>query len=209
MTVFEIDTTRLNYADIVKAIKDQQVKYTVEFYPEEGKYHYTGHRKCQVCQSPQQTQKLGTTCPVCGRPLTVGVMHRVEQLANQPIDDVQTRKGRTGISWTFKKGRPSYVKMVPLVEIIAEVLNIGVSSKSVVNEYEKLTNNFGSEWAVLMQTKPEELIRLAGEKMAEGITKVRQGNITVKPGYDGVFGTVKIWGEKSVFEPKSEQASLF
>ncbi|PJE70293.1 DNA helicase UvrD [Candidatus Shapirobacteria bacterium CG10_big_fil_rev_8_21_14_0_10_48_15] len=195
MTIFKIDTPRLEYADIRKAIREQQIKLTVEFYPEEGKYHYTGHRKCAVVQSPLQTKKLGTTCPVCGRPLTVGVMHRVEQLANRPFA-------------INRSGRPNFVKLVPLAEILSEVLSVGVSSQKVINEYERLIKSLGSELAILLRIKPELISRVGGKKLAEAISKVRQGKIVVTPGFDGVFGIVKIWPDQGQ-PPRPSQESLF
>jgi len=185
---------KLKYEDIKKAIQEQKVAYTIEFYPEEGKYHYTGHRNCGVKHAPEETKKLGTTCPVCGRQLTVGVMHRVEELANRPAD-------------YRPKNRPPYKMLVPLVEILAESLGSGVSSQIVETEYNRLVNEFNSEFNVLLKVKIEEIARVAGEKVAEGIRRVRGGKIFVDPGYDGVFGTVKIWGEKEK-EPE-KQMTLF
>jgi len=192
LTVLKIKS--LNYLDIKSAIEKQKIAYTIEFYPEEGKYHYTGHRKCGVCQSPKETEKLGTICPVCGKPLTVGVMHRVEQLANRPI----------GFQ---SKNRPPYVMLVPLMEILAEALQIGVSSQKVVNEYNNLIKAFGSELEVLTRTKPEEIIRVSNERVSEGVKKVRAGDLAIESGYDGIFGKVKIWGEKK--RKPQKQISLF
>lgn len=195
VTAFEVkDIKKLRYGDIKKAIQEQRVAYTIEFYPEEGKYHYTGHRNCGVKQAPKDTKKLGATCPVCGRRLTVGVMHRVEELANRPAD-------------YRPKNRPPYKMLVPLVEILAESLGSGVSSQIVETEYNRLVNEFNSEFNVLLKVKMEEIARVAGEKVAEGIGRVRGGKIFVDPGYDGVFGTVKIWGEKE--EEPEKQMTLF
>jgi len=194
-TAFEVkDIKKLRYEDIKKTIQEQKVAYTIEFYPEEGKYHYTGHRNCGVKHAPKDTKKLGTTCPVCGRRLTVGVMHRVEELANRPAG-------------YRPKNRPPYKMMVPLVEILAESLGSGVSSQIVETEYNRLVTEFASEFNVLLKVKMEEIARVAGEKVAEGIGRVRGGKILVDPGYDGVFGTVKIWGEKE--EEPEKQMSLF
>lgn len=191
MTIFEID--KLAYEAIKEAIANRQIKSTIEFYPEEGKYHFTGHRQCQVVQSPIETKKLGTTCPVCGRPLTVGVMHRVEQLADQPPDG---------------EGRPAFFKLVPLAEILSEVLNTGVSSQKVVNEYERLIKNFGNEREILTRIKPEKIRSFSGERLAQAIEKVRGGDIVVSPGFDGVFGTVKIWPDQDQAQ-ETGQTSLF
>lgn len=202
-TVFEIkereskrtgEQERFDYEDIKKAIQKQKIAYTIEFYPEEGKYHYTGHRNCGVKQSPEETKKLGTICPVCGKKLTVGVMHRVEKLADRPEG--------------FKpENRPPYKMLVPLMEILAEALGVGVGSQIVETEYNRLTGYFGSEFKVLLDAKIPKITEISGEKVAEGIRRVRAGEIVVDPGYDGVFGTVKIWGEKEKEEQR--QMSLF
>ena len=188
---------KLSYEDIKEAIKEQKIASTIEFYPEEGKYHYTGHRNCQVRHSPGDSKKLGTTCPVCGRPLTVGVMHRVEELAARPAD-------------FSPENRPPYQMLVPLMEILAEALGSGVSSQKVINEYNYLTNNFGSEFKVLLKTPVGEIAKISGERAAEGIKKVRVGDIVVEPGYDGVFGRVKIWPSSAkASKGKGNQMSLF
>ena len=211
-TVFEIeDIKKLRYEDIREAIINNKITYTIEFYPEEGKYHYTGHRNCGVKQSPEETKRLGETCSVCGRPLTVGVMHRVEELATRTVDEVKTKvveigEGVQGIEWN---SRPPYVRLVPLMEILSEVLGSGFSSQTVENEYNRLTEYFGSEFAVLLKTPIEEIAKIGGEKLAEGIKKVREGNIFIDPGYDGVFGKVKIWGEEGEIEDEKKQMSLF
>jgi len=197
-TIFKIDKKKLNYSDIVKVIKEEQIAETIEFYPEEGKYHYTGHRNCDITQSPEETKKLGATCPVCGKPLTVGVMHRVEQLANWPAG-YQPKK------------RPKYKMLVPLLEILSEALSVGVPSQAVQGEYQRLVANFGSEFNILLRVKSEELAKISNERVAEGILRVRNGQLTIKPGYDGVFGEVKIWPpEKEAPKKKSQkQMSLF
>lgn len=180
-TVFELpDGKQPSYFAVKKSIIEQRITKTIEFYPEEGKYHYTGHRNCGVKQSPEETKKLGATCPVCGKKLTVGVMHRVEELASRPAD-------------YQPPNRPPYKMLVPLMEILAESLGTAVSSQNVLNEYNKLSNTFESEFVVLLNTPIEEIVKISGEKVAEGIKKVRDGNIVVEPGYDGVFGIVKIW----------------
>lgn len=195
-TVFKVkDTKTLGYKDIRNAITNKRIAYTLEFYPEEGKYHYTGHRNCQVKQSPEETKKLGATCPVCGKRLTVGVMHRVQELADRPAD-------------YQPKNRPTYKMLVPLMEILSESLGVGVSSQAVENEYNRLTEQIGSEFVVLLSAEINKIAEISGEKVAEGIKRVREGEIFVDPGFDGVFGTVKIWGEKKK-KDEQKQMSLF
>ena len=204
-TVFELADSlagkvkHLSYQVIKKAIVNQEIAYTIEFYPQEGKYHFTGHRKCQVCHSPAQTKKLGTTCPVCGRPLTVGVMQRVEELATRPEG--------------YQPGnRPPYKMLVPLAEIIAEALGVGVSTQAVQGIYTRLIGEFGSEFKVLLEESTNKIAKISSEKVAEGVSRVRSGDLVIDPGYDGVFGTVKIWpasAEASVGKPPQKQMSLF
>ncbi|MCJ7804678.1 endonuclease Q family protein [Patescibacteria group bacterium] len=207
-TVFEIeDVKKLKYEEIRQAIINQQIAYTIEFYPEEGKYHWTGHRSCQIKQSPEQTAKLGTICPVCGRKLTVGVMQRVEELASRSSEEVIGERDHLIKS---KTNRPPYFMVVPLLEIIAEAMESTVSSQAVIGRYEQMVEKFGSEFEVLLKTPIEFISQSFGDKTAEAINKVRQGQILVDPGYDGVFGVVKIWPDpKEEKEEKKEQMSLF
>ncbi|MBI1919423.1 DNA helicase UvrD [Candidatus Microgenomates bacterium] len=202
-TVFDIDTKRLRYEDIRNAIVDRKgIAYTIEFYPEEGKYHYTGHRNCKVVQMPEETKTNGSTCPVCQRKLTVGVMHRVEQLARQSqISNLKSQisTDEYGIRWIKDESgkRPPFVKLVPLLEIIAEAFSSTTASGKVREAFENLVEKLGSEMAVLLQTNTAEIAKLAGPRVAEGIKKVRSGDIVIAPGFDGEYGKVKIWdGEK-------------
>ena len=210
---------KINYQDIVSAVKndpegDLEIAYTIEFHPEEGKYHYTGHRDCQIRQSPEETKKLGTICPVCGRPLTVGVMHRVQQLAERElkIEDLKQKVGGTGVRWISYENRPPYVSLVPLLEILSEALGSAPTSLKTQTEYENLTAKLGGEFGVLLKAPLNKIGETSGEKVAEGIKRVRSGEIVVEPGYDGVFGKVKIWKEKEEGEKEKEekkQLSLF
>ncbi len=207
-TIFEVK--KLSFDEIRKF----KIAYTIEFYPEEGKYHYTGHRKCGVVYSPNEARKMGLTCPVCGKSLTIGVMGRVEHLATLNIE-TKSERDKYGVRWIKEKNgqRPGYVMMVPLSEILAEVLEVGAGSQKVVNSYELLVNNFGSEFMVLLETPVEEIKKFLGERVAEAIAKVRSGDIHIEPGYDGVFGKVKIWpdtsGQESRQNPSLQQKSLF
>jgi len=203
---------KISYSDIAGAIKQEEnsnweIGYTIEFYPEEGKYHYTGHRNCGVKQSPEETLRLGETCSVCGRQLTVGVMHRVEELASRNVK-CQMSNDKWGIRWVRNEGqttRPPYVRLVPLMEILAEALGSLFGSQKVLNEYNLLVEEFGSEFEVLLKTPVEEIAKVSGPKVAEGIKKVRGGDIMVEPGYDGVFGIVKIWPfDSAQGRPESE-----
>ena len=212
-TVFEMP--EVSYEGVRKAVmgeKGAEIAYTIEFYPEEGKYHYTGHRNCKIVYSPNETRKMGTICPVCGRQLTVGVMSRVESLATQDVE-TKSRSDEFGVRWIRDKDekRPPYVMMVPLTEILAEALESGVGSQKVLAMYEQLTSSLGGEFKVLLGTPLVDIERVAGEKVAEGISLVRKGDIVIEPGYDGVFGKVGIWKEdkgESV-DDSSDQGMLF
>jgi uncharacterized protein (TIGR00375 family) len=225
-TVFEIpDGQQLSYQAIKQAIRQSsnetmkqstRIAFTIEFYPEEGKYHFTGHRDCGVRQSPEETKRLGETCPVCGRHLTVGVMHRVQQLAERELtthnSQLTTRIDEFGVKWIGYKERPLYVMLVPLQEILAEALGGLPASQNVQNEYEKLVRAFGEigEFGVLLTADIAQIERLSGARVAEGIKKVRNGDVAIEPGYDGVFGVVKIWSSSAkVSEDEKKQLSLF
>jgi len=203
------------YRDFIKALKKQgdwQIACTVEFYPQEGKYHYTGHRNCQIIQSPEETRKKGATCPVCGRILTVGVEHRVEELAGREIGEVeiQTKRTDTGVKLISCPNRPAYMMLVPLLEILGEVFEKGVNTVKVQTEYDKLINQFGSEFKILTKISLEDLGSISGPRLREAVEKVRKGDIFISPGYDGVFGTVKIWGkEEEEKKANKEQISMF
>ena len=218
-TVFEFSEQQsvISYQQIKEAIlrspvtdhQSPRVAYTIEFYPEEGKYHWTGHRNCRVKQSPEETKRLGAGCPVCGRRLTVGVMHRVDKLSTRNVEG-KIDNGKLGIRFIkhLEGKRPPYVMLVPLIEIIAESLSSSVSSQKSLNEYEKLTNNFGGEFGVLLRTKTEAIKKISGSRVAEGIKKVRAGDLVIEPGYDGVYGTVKIWSFDSAQDKSEEKEQL-
>jgi len=202
-TVFELE--KPTFKNIRRAILGPSLKpnwsklpdridYTIEFYPEEGKYHYTGHRNCRVVQSPKETKEKGPICSVCKKGLTVGVMHRVEQLAKKE-DAFVEEIDPNGVKWiTDPSGNhPKYVNLVPLLEIVAESLGRPVSSVRTKEVYENICKNLGPELDILLNISIDEISIIAGEKLAEGVRKVRQRDIVIKPGFDGEYGVVKIW----------------
>jgi uncharacterized protein (TIGR00375 family) len=201
-----------NYADIGEKNK---IISTIEFYPEEGKYHYTGHRNCQLKQSPAETARDGGICSSCGKKFTLGVMHRVEQLANRKVDPSALRitNDEQGVRWinTPKGLRPPYTMIVPLPEIIAEVEGVADSTKKVDAIFQKIVNTCGSEFTFLLETPLEEIKAQFGERMADAISRVRSGNIFVDPGYDGEFGKVMIFKEANNNQVKetSRQTDIF
>jgi len=206
---------KINYEDVTAAIKQSlkgrlKIGYTIEFYPEEGKYHYTGHRNCGFVQDPKQTRQDGNICPVCHKPLTVGVMHRVEELAKTShFPDEVSKLNPNGVKWMIDPSRkhPPFVKLVPLNEIVAEALLSTVSSQKVKILYDELCKRFESEINVLLKIPVEEIEAEFGPRVAEGIDKVRKGDIVISPGFDGQYGIVKIWGEKKALEKQEAPAS--
>jgi len=192
-----------NESKVLKVTKSPEtftpsrVAFTIEFHPEEGKYHYTGHRDCNYSQSPEETAKAGDICTVCGRKLTIGVMHRVEQLKSQK-SEVKVEM-RNGVRWVYQQGnsRPPYVSLVPLSEILSEALESGVTSKRVMDQYLVLVNTFGSEFNVLLKADIAQITNVSSSKIAQGIEKVRIGDIAIEAGYDGKFGVVKIWNQET------------
>ncbi len=210
-TAFELP--EISFSAIRQAITGKGpagIAYTIEFYPEEGKYHYTGHRNCNVVYSPNDARKLGTICPVCGRPLTVGVMSRVEDLASVDIE-TKGEMDKFGVRWIKDKAgeKTPYVMMVPLLEILAEALGSGVTSQKVLVAYEEMISSFGSEFTILLKTQGAEIEKTFGSRISEAIAKVRKGDIAIEPGYDGVFGKVKIWKEEKQNPKALDQGSLF
>ncbi len=188
-----------SFQTIFQAIKEDKLAFTIEFFPEEGKYHFDGHRACGVILSPRETKALGGRCPVCGEPLTVGVMHRVEDLADRPEGFVPP-------------GKPPAVHLVPLLEIIAEALGKGVQSQAVRRTYQQLIELGGTEFELLLYRDLEELKNTVPVPIIEGIKRVREGRLYIRPGYDGVYGKVKIFApEEGKKEPNARprQQSLF
>ncbi len=211
-TVFELE--KLTFDNLKKAImrsspKDK-IAYTLEFYPEEGKYHYTGHRNCKVVYSPKETKEKGTKCPVCGRGLTVGVMERVEALASSP-EKILTQTGKSGVKWITDPSRnhPPFAKLVPLNEVIAESMRVTAASVKVRPVFDLLTEKFGSEFEVLLRIPIDEIEKATNQNLAQAILKVRNGNIFISPGFDGEYGIVKIESSEKSPEKQSEQEVLF
>ena len=190
----------------VTAVTFPKIAFTIEFHPEEGKYHFTGHRNCDYSQEAKITQEKGTKCPVCSRPLTVGVMDRVEELAKNQVSSIKYQVSANGVRWVYPdgSGRPPYVSLVPLSEILAEAFSLGVDTKKVMDTYMLLVSQLGSEFNVLLRADLKDIERYSSQKVAEGIEKVRNGNIVVEPGYDGKFGVVKIWQNSQELEEKKQ-----
>ncbi|MBA4390749.1 MAG: DNA helicase UvrD [Syntrophus sp. (in: bacteria)] len=173
--------TDISYDAITAAIKTKNgFLGTIEFFPEEGKYHYDGHRACKVRLSPQETINNNYLCPVCGKKVTVGVAHRVEKLADR-ADGAKP------------EGTPPYYSIIPLAEIIAETLDVGVASKRVDRAYQNLIEKLGNEFTILMDAPLDDIERAGSALIREAVSRVRTGKVHIAPGYDGEFGTIKIF----------------
>ena len=185
-----------SYDGLVDALRTEKILGTIEFFPEEGKYHLSGHRKCDVVYDSKQLREFGEICPKCGKKITIGVIERIEDLATRTEDDLKliTEKGITK-SQAFPN-RPGFQKLVQLEEIIAESLGQNVQTKAVQQKYEQMILAIDNEIKILTQTPLDVIAMVAGEKITEGIKRVREGNITIEPGYDGTYGKVKIWHEE-------------
>lgn len=171
----------LTYAKLTNAIKEKRIRMTVEFYPEEGKYHYDGHRNCKVSMPPSESKKFNNICPVCRKRMTLGVMHRVEDLADR-------EEGYR------PNGAVPFVNAIPLQEVIAHVLKKTTTSPYVKRAYEKLVGAFGTEFDVLLKGDVER-IKDVDRETGIAIEKVRENRVHIVPGYDGVFGIIDIANE--------------
>jgi uncharacterized protein (TIGR00375 family) len=189
--------TEMSYRAIVDALKTKDNKRflsTIEFFPEEGKYHFDGHRNCGVRLSPAETKKNKNICPVCGKPITVGVVNRVEELADRP----------EGFE---PENRIPYQRAIPLSEIISDVLGVGDASKAVEAEYRGIVPRLGTELEILTEVREEELLKKIPLKIARAIINVRKGNVNILPGFDGEYGKIEILKKEEALSDK--QMNLF
>ena len=217
-TIFELPKN-FAYQDIVTALKTPysenlkskpHVSLTIEFYPEQGKYHYTGHRKCGVCHSPEDSEKLGTTCPVCGKPLTVGVMHQVKKLSRkEKINPKVKEVNGLRIFYHPENLHHPFISLIQLREIISEVEGVGPQSQKVKNKYNLAIGQLGNELNILTKIPISTISKILGERIAEGIEKNRKGDIYIGPGYDGIYGKVKVWKKEEKTGSEKEQIALF
>jgi PHP family Zn ribbon phosphoesterase len=189
----------MDYQTIREVLKTKDKKrflYTIEFFPEEGKYHYDGHRLCGVRWSPKETRAHNNKCPKCGKPVTVGVMNRVEQLADRPEG--------------FKPDNAiPFKSLIPLDEIIADAKGVAKTSVSVEREYRAVLPKFGTEFDILLKAPKEELLKGLPPRVAEGVIKVREGKVNIKAGFDGEYGIISIFGEEEKQKKDEQQLSLF
>jgi uncharacterized protein (TIGR00375 family) len=178
-TVFDAEP---DYFGIMNALKDGTGYVgTVEFFPEEGKYHEDGHRKCGVCLAPEETNRLGGICPVCGKPLTIGVLNRVNELAD--------RHGK--VAPPPKAGQ--VFSLVPLPEILSEILGVGSASKSVVAAYETLIQKLGPELDILRAVPVEDISKASSPLLGEAVLRLREGRVIRQAGFDGEYGVIRLF----------------
>lgn len=187
-----------DYDAIIHAMKTKdrsQFLFTIEFFPEEGKYHYDGHRACQVRWAPSETKQHNFRCPACGKRVTVGVMHRIDDLADRPEGVVPD-------------SAIPFRRMVPLEEIIAEALEAAVGTKTVEREYRQLIYKGGTEFNVLLHVQDDALRTMTDARVADGILRVRQGRVVIEPGYDGEYGTLRLFQDEPA-AAQDQQMTLF
>jgi uncharacterized protein (TIGR00375 family) len=184
--------TEISYDSLMNAIKTRRgFLGTIEFFPEEGKYHYDGHRDCGVSLSPTETIHHDYLCPVCGKKLTVGVMHRVEKLADREHG--------------FKPAdAPAFTSIIPLPEIIAEGFKCGVNTKKVDALYFHLLAQLGNEFRILMDAPFDDIERAGTPLLREAISRMRAGKVHIAPGYDGEYGKIRIFQEMERKEIKGQ-----
>ncbi len=200
--VFEISDIKNGYNEIKEILAKQDKKrflYTIEFHPEEGKYHFDGHRACNVRLHPKESTKTNNRCPKCTQKLTLGVLHRVEELSDRNDNEVPP-------------DRIPYKNVIPLEEIIAGVLGVNTGTKTVVREYNNLVKSFGTEFNVLLTAKIADIQKVTSPEIVEGIKLMRENKVLIHPGYDGVYGEIKVFDtiQKQVGDKDSpNQLELF
>ena len=188
--------TELSWQGLRKALQEGQgLAGTIEFFPEEGKYHYDGHRKCGVCLSPAETEKYNGICPVCGRKITIGVSHRVEQLADRP-------------EGSLRPDARKFESLVPLPEVIGASVGHSAASKSVQKEYMRLIQDLGPEFEILRSVPLEDIRKTAGSLIGDGIGRLRRGEVKRIPGFDGEYGTIRLFTDNEIGDTDG-QMSLF
>ncbi|MGM0643038.1 MAG: UvrD-helicase domain-containing protein [Thermodesulfobacteriota bacterium] len=195
-TVFR---SEISYEGIRNALEtgDQAVYGgTVDMYPHQGKYHYDGHRKCNLCLNPEETEALGGICPECGKPLTLGVLHRVQKLAGRP-------------SGYTPDNRAPYQSIVPMADLLSEIFEVGPKTKKVQFHYDKLLETIGPELSILLKEDTEKIEKAGVPLFARAVTRMREGRVRISPGFDGEYGKVEIFDEEERKSFKGECGTLF
>lgn len=178
--VFDCDVSYDGLYDVINTPNSDKFLYTVEFYPEEGKYHYDGHLKCDVCFSPEETKKHDGLCPKCGKPLVIGVMNRVAELSDRTPSEVKKMK------------RVPFKSLIPLKEIIAQKIGGGVKSQKICKYYDNMIDLLGSELDILIKKEKSDFEKHGFSEIGDMISKMRSGQVTRSPGFDGKYGKIEI-----------------
>jgi len=198
--VWELDN--FSYDEIYNLFKNKNKNkflYTIEFYPEGGKYHSDGHLKCGTFFNPQETKRNKGICPVCKKPLVIGTMNRVMELADRSLKDIEKIRNKF----------VPYKSLIPLKEIIGEIERVGPKSKKVDKIYQELIGKGNNEFNILLNISIDDLKIIGGEIFAEAIKRMRAGQIYLQPGYDGKYGTIKVFNEEELKNIRGEQKTLF
>jgi uncharacterized protein (TIGR00375 family) len=194
--IFNCEMDYKTIREVLKTKDKKKFLYTIEFFPEEGKYHYDGHRLCGMRLAPQETKQNKGKCPKCGKNITVGVMSRVEQLADRPE------------GFTPENGIP-FKNIIPLDEIIADAKGVAKGAVSVERDYLGYISKFGTEFDILLKASREELLKGLPGRVAEGVLRVREGKVDIKPGFDGEYGIISVFNDKDKQEQSEQQLKLF
>jgi uncharacterized protein (TIGR00375 family) len=194
--VFNCDLDYKTIREVLKTKDKKRFLYTIEFFPEEGKYHFDGHRLCDTRLSPKETKNNNGKCPKCGKPVTVGVMNRVEKLADRPEGFVPANN-------------IPYRNLIPFDEIIADAKNVGKNSVSVERDYRSYLAKFGTEFEILLRASKEELLKGLPPRVAEGVLRCREGKVNIKAGFDGEYGIISIFEQEDKELNSEKQLSLF
>lgn len=194
--IFDCELDYKTIREVLKTKDKKRFLYTIEFFPEEGKYHFDGHRACGIRFSPAETKANNGRCPKCARPLTVGVMNRVEQLADRP-------------QGYMPSNAIPYKNLIPFDEIIAEAKGMSKTAAAVEREYRPLVAKFGNEFEILLKAPKEDLLKGLPTRVAEGVLRVREGKVRINPGFDGEYGVISIFSGEDKQETNEQQLSLF
>lgn len=184
---------------------ENRIAYTIEFYPEEGKYHFSGHRNCKISLPPDDIREKGTVCPVCQREFTEGVALRIEQLAGAEFADFYNEKiSESGVKWYTDKthNHPPYVKLVRFEQVIAAGFGTSPNTIKVKSVYAEMIKLLGSEMDILLKIPLAEIEKIGGTNVSEALSRVRLGNIEINPGFDGEYGKVRVWKEEEAYGAK-------
>ena len=188
--------TGISYPELIKAIRTGEgFLGTVEFFPEEGKYHLDGHRNCGVCLTPGQTMEREGLCPVCGKKLTIGVEHRVEELADRPVG-------------YRPDGAKPFESLAPLPEVIAASTGKSVGAKATLERYEQMLSELGAEFYILREASITDIEQAAGPCIAEGIRRLRCGQVERKAGFDGEYGTISLLSPSEIEQFNGQMSFL-